>query len=345
MRLAQRAAYGAAAHSDAQVAAAAAAGEGGAAHSHMHNFNCTIHRKPIRPSQASPAAASFGSSGERLCPRNERPRSQQRGARGACCHQQRPAAADRHADAPPTLGAQVRADRPAHGRADCIGECLVAGRCAGTCARRSPRRRRQAAAAVVRRPLASVASCFAQGDFMNNCVVRTVLSAVLGSGMGVMFGVFMGTMDTVRRGRRHVVACRQQLAAAGTLVAHLRRRRVRSPMQHAAAAALHLCTPPKPSCNHRPGRGSGRRSRPPEPDATPGVPGDGQKYDGQEQVRWPGGGGRAWMVAPCQRRRHRMRQASAAQQRQADPPATHTHPGRTPRGLPPWAPCLRARSA
>lgn len=33
---------------------------------------------------------------------------------------------------------------------------------------------------------------------MNNCAVRTVLSAVLGSGMGVMFGIFMGTMDTVR---------------------------------------------------------------------------------------------------------------------------------------------------
>lgn len=31
---------------------------------------------------------------------------------------------------------------------------------------------------------------------MNNCVVRTVLSAVMGSGMGVMFGIFMGTMDT-----------------------------------------------------------------------------------------------------------------------------------------------------
>lgn len=36
---------------------------------------------------------------------------------------------------------------------------------------------------------------------MNNCVVRTVLSAVLGSGMGVMFGVFMGTMDAVRERR------------------------------------------------------------------------------------------------------------------------------------------------
>ena len=37
-----------------------------------------------------------------------------------------------------------------------------------------------------------------QEDFMNNCAVRTVLSAVMGGGMGVMFGVFMGTMDTVR---------------------------------------------------------------------------------------------------------------------------------------------------
>jgi len=33
---------------------------------------------------------------------------------------------------------------------------------------------------------------------MNNCGVRTVLSTVLGAGMGVMFGIFMGTMDTVR---------------------------------------------------------------------------------------------------------------------------------------------------
>ena len=39
-----------------------------------------------------------------------------------------------------------------------------------------------------------------QEDFMNNCGVRTVLSTVLGAGMGVMFGVFMGTMDTVREG-------------------------------------------------------------------------------------------------------------------------------------------------
>lgn len=32
-------------------------------------------------------------------------------------------------------------------------------------------------------------------DFMNNCAVRTVLSGVMGAGLGVMFGLFMGTMD------------------------------------------------------------------------------------------------------------------------------------------------------
>ena len=36
----------------------------------------------------------------------------------------------------------------------------------------------------------------AQDEFMNNCGTRTVLSAVMGSGLGVLFGIFMGTMDT-----------------------------------------------------------------------------------------------------------------------------------------------------
>lgn len=34
-----------------------------------------------------------------------------------------------------------------------------------------------------------------QEDFMNNCAVRTVLSGAMGSVLGVMFGLFMGTMD------------------------------------------------------------------------------------------------------------------------------------------------------
>jgi hypothetical protein len=36
----------------------------------------------------------------------------------------------------------------------------------------------------------------AQDEFMNNCGTRTVLSAVMGSGLGVLFGIFMGTMET-----------------------------------------------------------------------------------------------------------------------------------------------------
>ena len=34
-----------------------------------------------------------------------------------------------------------------------------------------------------------------QDDFMNNCATRTVLSGVLGAGLGVVFGIFMGTMS------------------------------------------------------------------------------------------------------------------------------------------------------
>ena len=41
----------------------------------------------------------------------------------------------------------------------------------------------------------------AQEDFMNNCAVRTILSGVMGSGLGVVFGIFMGTMDTSVRNR------------------------------------------------------------------------------------------------------------------------------------------------
>ena len=38
-----------------------------------------------------------------------------------------------------------------------------------------------------------------QEDFMNNCATRTILSGVLGAGLGVAFGIFMGTMDTAVR--------------------------------------------------------------------------------------------------------------------------------------------------
>lgn len=38
-----------------------------------------------------------------------------------------------------------------------------------------------------------------QEEFMNNCAVRTGLSAVMGLGLGAMFGIAMGTFDTAVR--------------------------------------------------------------------------------------------------------------------------------------------------
>ena len=35
-----------------------------------------------------------------------------------------------------------------------------------------------------------------QEEFMNNCATRTVLSGVMGMGLGVLFGIVMGSMDS-----------------------------------------------------------------------------------------------------------------------------------------------------
>ena len=35
-----------------------------------------------------------------------------------------------------------------------------------------------------------------QQEFMNNCAVRTVISGVMGSALGLLFGVVMGSMDS-----------------------------------------------------------------------------------------------------------------------------------------------------
>lgn len=88
---------------------------------------------------------------------------------------------------------------------------------------------------------------------MNNCVVRTMLSAVMGGGMGVMFGIFMGTMDTVGD------SCRAKLFFyCGFLTGQV---------------------PNAAGIWYR------RRSGVPEPDAAAGVSGDGKKHAEQEQVR------------------------------------------------------------
>jgi import inner membrane translocase subunit TIM22 len=33
-------------------------------------------------------------------------------------------------------------------------------------------------------------------EFMNNCATRTVMSGVMGMGLGVVFGIVMGSMDS-----------------------------------------------------------------------------------------------------------------------------------------------------
>ena len=52
-----------------------------------------------------------------------------------------------------------------------------------------------------------------QEDMINNCAVKTVISGVMGSALGVAFGIFMGAMDSavstpdqpVRSGSLHAV--------------------------------------------------------------------------------------------------------------------------------------------
>lgn len=47
----------------------------------------------------------------------------------------------------------------------------------------------------------------AQEDLMNNCLVKTIISGVMGSGLGLVFGVFMGAMDSAVRHCLHMHAC------------------------------------------------------------------------------------------------------------------------------------------
>lgn len=38
-----------------------------------------------------------------------------------------------------------------------------------------------------------------QEDLINNCAVKTVISGIMGSALGVFFGIFMGAMDSAVR--------------------------------------------------------------------------------------------------------------------------------------------------
>lgn len=99
-----------------------------------------------------------------------------------------------------------------------------------------------------------------QEEFMNNCGVRTVLSAVMGAGLGVMFGIFMGTMDS-----------------AGAVS---RAARVLLP-----SCLPCCCSPPSvPVCRRLAGHGHGRRARGGEADHTASHEGDAPEDRCQEPV-------------------------------------------------------------
>lgn len=60
----------------------------------------------------------------------------------------------------------------------------------------APKKRKPGSPGMYQRIDMPTPETIAQEDFMNNCAVRTILSGVMGTGLGVAFGIFMGTMDT-----------------------------------------------------------------------------------------------------------------------------------------------------
>ena len=61
---------------------------------------------------------------------------------------------------------------------------------------REERRRLPPGQRVYRRVDLPTPEMMQQEEFMNNCATRTGLSAVMGSALGVVFGIFMGTMES-----------------------------------------------------------------------------------------------------------------------------------------------------
>lgn len=59
-----------------------------------------------------------------------------------------------------------------------------------------PKKRKPGSPGMYQRLDMPTSESIAQEDFMNNCATRTILSGVMGTGLGVVFGIFMGTMDT-----------------------------------------------------------------------------------------------------------------------------------------------------
>ena len=53
-----------------------------------------------------------------------------------------------------------------------------------------------------------------QEDMINNCAVKTVISGIMGSALGICFGVFMGAMDSAVRLFCHVVKTKRSLRSS-----------------------------------------------------------------------------------------------------------------------------------
>ena len=66
----------------------------------------------------------------------------------------------------------------------------------GITSEEKPKKRKPGSPGMYQRIDMPTPEAMAQEDFMNNCAVRTILSGVMGSALGVVFGIFMGTMDT-----------------------------------------------------------------------------------------------------------------------------------------------------
>lgn len=87
----------------------------------------------------------------------------------------------------------VHADGVANGQREGVGETTKQGEGKK---QQKEKRRKPGSPNMYNRIEMPTAEMMASEDFMNNCAVRTIMSTVMGAGLGVVFGIFMGTMDT-----------------------------------------------------------------------------------------------------------------------------------------------------
>lgn len=73
---------------------------------------------------------------------------------------------------------------------------LSSGEEASTSAAQTPQQKQQQQKKVYQKLEPITPEMIAQEELMNNCAVKTIISGVMGSVLGVGFGVFMGAMDS-----------------------------------------------------------------------------------------------------------------------------------------------------